>query len=127
MNWNDIAIIAGTLGGTVPGLYLMQRLVPHPVREQHNDVAGFIFAVVGVLYGVLLAFVVIAVWENVDKAKEHTFAEADALAGVYWMSREQPLPMGGKLENLTLDYARTSSTRSGAPWRRTTATRRPRR
>ncbi|MGZ3541891.1 MAG: bestrophin-like domain, partial [Vulcanimicrobiaceae bacterium] len=30
----------------------------------NNEVAGFKFAVVGLFYGVLLAFVVIAVWED---------------------------------------------------------------
>jgi hypothetical protein len=29
-----------------------------------NEVAGFKFSVIGVLYAVLLAFLVIAVWEN---------------------------------------------------------------
>ena len=35
----------------------------------NNEVAGFKFAVVGVFYAVLLAFVVVAVWEDYPKLK----------------------------------------------------------
>src|SRR5215212_7330405 len=44
------------------GLELVERLVPADARRQHNDVAGFIYAALGVIYAVLLALVVIAVW-----------------------------------------------------------------
>ena len=47
----------------VAGLGAVQRLVPAARRQEHNDVAGFIYAVVGVIYAVLLALMVIAVWE----------------------------------------------------------------
>jgi hypothetical protein len=45
----------------VGGLALAQYLVPWQVRRQHNDVAGFIYAALGAMYAVLLAFVTIAV------------------------------------------------------------------
>jgi hypothetical protein len=48
---------------------VVQRLVPVTVRREHNDVAGFIYAVLGVIYAVLLALVVIAVWEQFDRAR----------------------------------------------------------
>lgn len=107
MSWSDILIIIGSLVGVAGCIYVVQRFVPHPLRERHNDVAGFIFAAVGVLYAVLLAFVVIAVWENHDAARKTTFREADELAGLYWVSRELPLPLGAELEQQTLQYAQT--------------------
>lgn len=42
----------------------MEYLVPWQVRQQHNDVAGFIYAVLGVVYAVLLGFVTLVVWED---------------------------------------------------------------
>ncbi len=39
---------------SVGGLILVQRLVPSVQRQEHNDVAGFIYAVLGVAYAVLL-------------------------------------------------------------------------
>jgi hypothetical protein len=107
LSWSDIGIFIGSLAAAALVLWLLQRFVPHPRREGHNDVAGFIFAGVGVIYAVLLAFVVISVWEGVDAARQTTFKEADALAGVYWISRDLPLPLGAQLERQTLAYAHT--------------------
>jgi hypothetical protein len=44
----------------VGGLVLVQRLVPIERRQEHNDVAGFIYAVLGVAYAVLLGLMVAA-------------------------------------------------------------------
>jgi hypothetical protein len=53
----------------VVGLWTVQRAVPSSLRREHNDVAGFIYEVVGVIYAVLLALVVIVVWEEHEAAK----------------------------------------------------------
>jgi hypothetical protein len=42
----------------------------------NNEVAGFKFATVGVLYAVLLAFVVIVVWERFNEAETDAAQEA---------------------------------------------------
>lgn len=59
------------------------RLAPPQVREQHNELAGFILAVVGVIYAVLLAFVAIGVWERFEQAETRTYEEATHLTIVY--------------------------------------------
>lgn len=46
------------------GLFLIRRIVGIATLEQHNEVAGFIIAVIGALYSVLLAFVMITVWNS---------------------------------------------------------------
>lgn len=107
MSWSDILIFLGSLAFAALLLWLVQLFVPHPVREGSNDVAGFIFAAVGVLYAVLLGFVVVTVWANVDAARKTTFQEANAVAGIYWISRELPLPIGATIEHDTLAYAHT--------------------
>ena len=87
----------------VAGLALVQRLVPPERREEHNDVAGFIFAVLGVAYAVLLAFVVIAVWQDYKAAQTNVESEAHELAGVYFLASRLPEP----------DRSRASRTSSG--------------
>ncbi|GAA1977753.1 DUF4239 domain-containing protein [Kitasatospora viridis] len=105
MNAIDVWVLVGSLLFVAVVLAVVTKSFPHTSREPHNDVAGFIFAVVGVLYAVLLGFVVITVWDNSAAAKGTTFKEADALAGVYWMSRQMPMPLGAQLEDQTLQYA----------------------
>jgi hypothetical protein len=110
VSWSDVLIFVVSMGAVALGLWVLQRYLPHPRREGQNEVAGFIFAGVGVLYAVLLGFVVISVWGNVDAANQNTFNEADSLAGVYWISRAMPLPLGAEIEHDTLDYAHTVET-----------------
>jgi zinc transporter ZupT len=76
----------------VVGLVLVQRLVPPDRREEHNDVAGFIYAVLGVAYAVLLAFVVIVVWQDYKTAQTNVENEANELAGVYFLTSQLPEP-----------------------------------
>lgn len=68
---------------SIAGALLFHRYVPHAVLVDHNDIAGFVFAVVGVVYAVLLAFLAIAVWENFQSAEQRTYDEATRLTVVY--------------------------------------------
>ena len=89
----------------VGGLELVQRLVPADSRQPHNDVAGFIYAALGVIYAVLLALVVIAVWEEYRAASETVEQEANALAEIFWLAHRLPEPEGTHLQELSHSYA----------------------
>src|SRR5215207_3864794 len=90
----------------VVGLVLVQRLVPPDRREEHNDVAGFIYAVLGVAYAVLLAFMLIAVWQDYNTAQTNVESEAHELAGVYFLASQLPEPERTRVQDLTRTYAR---------------------
>jgi hypothetical protein len=88
------------------GMTLVQHLVPWQLRQQHNDVAGFIYAVLGVVYAVLLGFVTIVVWEDYELAKITTDNEANELAELIWLARELPEPEGEQLQEHANSYAK---------------------
>src|SRR5215208_1602064 len=90
----------------VVGLAVVQRLVPPERREEHNDVAGFIYAVVGVAYAGVLAFMLIAVWEEYKTAQINVESEAHELAGVYFLASRLPEPQRTRLQDLARTYAR---------------------
>jgi hypothetical protein len=89
----------------VGGLALVEYLAPWQLRQRHNDVAGFIYAVLGVVYAVLLGFTTIVVWEDFEEARETTESEANELAEIFWLARELPEPEGDHLQELTRSYA----------------------
>ena len=89
----------------VGGSALVEHLVPWQVRQRHNDVAGFIYAVLGVVYAVLLGFVTIAVWEDFEMARGTAESEANELAELFWLAHELPEPEGERLEGLARSYA----------------------
>jgi hypothetical protein len=106
-----INIVPGLLGVAVSvliavaGLTVVQRLVPSQVRRQHNDVAGFIYAVLGVIYAVLMALVVIAVWEDFAAARDTVGREASELDDVFRLAHPLPDPEGRQLQELARSYA----------------------
>ena len=85
-------VISGICLLSLGGLELVQRLVPADSRQQHNDVAGFIYAALGVIYAVLMALVVIAVWEEYGAASDTVEQEANAAADIFWLADQLPEP-----------------------------------
>jgi hypothetical protein len=90
------------------GLAAVQRRVPVGVREASNDVAGFVYAVQAVVYGVVLAFIVVASWEHFDAAAATVQREADHLAEIYTMAGHFPQPQGGEIRRVVRAYAETA-------------------
>jgi Protein of unknown function (DUF4239) len=98
-------VVGGTCLLALAGLELVQRLVPASSRQPHNDVAGFIYAALGVIYAVLLALVVISVWEEYQAASETVEQEANALAEIFWLGNRLPEPEATHIQELTRSYA----------------------
>jgi hypothetical protein len=100
-----VLVIGGICLLALAGLEVVQRLVPVDSRQPHNDVAGFIYAALGVIYAVLLALVVIAVWETYGAASETVEQEANALAEIAWLAHRLPEPEGSHIQELCRSYA----------------------
>ncbi|GMA14171.1 DUF4239 domain-containing protein (plasmid) [Deinococcus metallilatus] len=65
------------------GMLLVRRSVQLSVLEEHREVAGFIYAIIGVVYAVLLAFVVALLWQEQQEARVRVEQEANAIASLY--------------------------------------------
>ena len=65
------------------GPVLIRRRVEFGRLRANNEVAGFKFATVGVIYAVMLAFSVIVVWERFNEAEGNVAQEAGAAATIY--------------------------------------------
>jgi hypothetical protein len=100
-----VLVVCGACLAALVGLMLVQRLVPVEVRKGQNDVAGFVYAVLGVIYAVLLALVVIAAWEDFGRARVTVEAEANALAEIAWLANGLPDPERHELQELSRSYA----------------------
>jgi len=65
------------------GPLVIRRFVRLEKLAANNEVAGFKFATVGVLYAVLLAFSIVVVWEKFNDAQATVEREAAAAATIY--------------------------------------------
>jgi hypothetical protein len=70
----------------------------------NNEVAGFKFAVIGVFYAVLLAFVVVAVWEDYRDTEAAVRNEAKALADLHQTSYALPEGVGNDMRRHIASY-----------------------
>ena len=100
-----VLVVGGVCLLALAGFELVQRLVPAVSRQKHNDVAGFIYAALGVIYAVLLALVVIAVWEEYEAASVTVEQEANAAADIFWLADRLPEPRGSHVQELVRSYA----------------------
>jgi Protein of unknown function (DUF4239) len=83
----------------------------------NNEVAGFKFAVVGVFYAVLLAFVVVAVWESYHDTEAAVRNEAKALADLHQVSYGLPEESGSSIRKHTAAYIKQVRDSEWRPWR----------
>jgi hypothetical protein len=77
-----LVIVGGAVALAVVSNLAVRRLVPLAILEEHHPVASVIVALVGGLYGILLAFVVVVVWEDFNREREGSVAEASAVADI---------------------------------------------
>jgi Protein of unknown function (DUF4239) len=106
---NTVTLAVLMVGG--PAVYaalavvLARKFLHGRVREGHNDVLVPMFLNAGVLFAVLLGFMVIAVWESYDAAKANAATEAATLVPLYRTTYGMPVETGEKLRDMARDYA----------------------
>lgn len=74
------------------GLFLFRRVAPTRRLQDAATVSEQVFTLAGVLYAVLVAFVVVVVWEQFDIAQTATESEATAISDLLRDSVALPPP-----------------------------------
>ena len=107
--WLSATLLVGlTTLLAMAGPVLIRRRVSLDRLRVNNEVAGFKFATVGVLYAVLLAFAVIVVWEKFSEAENVVAREASALATLYRLADGIGGDPGSALRDNLGRYIRTA-------------------
>ena len=100
------AIVCGSVAVGCLGLLACHRLVDLELRRRHNDLAGFLIAIVGILYAVLLAFIAVTAWETYAKAGDAVDAEANAVGNMFFDTAGVPHEDALAYRKLLADYIR---------------------
>jgi Protein of unknown function (DUF4239) len=100
-----VLIIGGVAVLAVAGSLIVRRVFWRPQYPGENEVAGFLYAVIGVIYGVLLAFVVLVVWERFNATDQAVTAEAADLVEVFRDTQEFPDPLRQQAQDGLRAYA----------------------
>ncbi len=81
--WLGTGLVLISVGVSLLGLVIVRKKIELEKFEAQHEVAGFLIAVVGVIYAVLLAFVVIIVWQQFDAAESAVSDEASSVGSLY--------------------------------------------
>lgn len=92
---------------SVLGLLLVHRCCKWQEFVKHHDVAAAIFGVLGGIYGVILAFLLVLCWESFNKAKTISFDEANAVADLGRYAQAFDEPIKTRLYTECLEYLKT--------------------
>lgn len=101
----SIALVAGSLVLALAGMALVRRSTRLSVLEAHREIAGFVYATIGVLYAVLVAFVCIAAWERFAEARHTIAREADAVTSLYQLAQGFSAPEQQQVQAMVARYA----------------------
>jgi Protein of unknown function (DUF4239) len=99
-----VLIVGGAGLFAALGVIVVRKLIHHQVSEGHNDVLVPMFLNAGVLYAVLLGFLVIAVWENYGAAKENAALEATSVVPLYRFADGMSPAHGAKVRSEVRTY-----------------------
>ena len=106
-----ILLLVPTTIAATAGPLVIRRFVTLERLRSNNEVAGFKFATVGVIFAVLLAFAVIVVWEKFNQAEGAVAKEATAGATIIRLSQGIDPEHGAAIRKATLDYLTTAIAR----------------
>lgn len=101
----SLLVIGGAVALSVIACYIVRRVIDNERREKYNSVAGNFFSAVGAFYAILVAFVVVAVWEDMNTARDNTYVEANAIPGLYFASTDFSAKDKEAFQRIAVDYA----------------------
>ena len=78
-----LAVLAFAVGPSALGLLVVRRLWTATDLRREHDVVGFTFSVVGVIYGVMLGFVLSAIWGQYTHTDEIATLEGVSLRNLH--------------------------------------------
>jgi hypothetical protein len=106
-----IILIVPTTLLAMAGPVVARHYVELSRLRTNNEVAGFKFATVGVLYAVLLAFAVVVVWEKFNQADSDVAKEAGAAATVFLLTEGIDDAHAAAIRQTTADYLTAAITK----------------
>ncbi|HEX8001303.1 MAG TPA: hypothetical protein VF519_01255 [Mycobacteriales bacterium] len=77
-------VVAVAVSLTVAGLGAVRRRVGVETLRAGNEVAGLLYGTLAGIYAILLAFVLVSVWEDFGQAEERVEAEVTSVGTMFW-------------------------------------------
>jgi Na+/proline symporter len=99
-----LIVSAITTSVALAGVRFVRKTFPAEVLKENHEVAAIIFNAFGLLYGVVVAFVVFVTWGGYDDAKKNLELEANEADDIFHITKTFPDPARGIIKQGLMDY-----------------------
>ena len=104
-NWAvGLIFVGGMVALGAGGLAVVRRRLPHVSDGDYNDLAAFILPLVVGVYGIVLAFVIVALYDAAGESADDVQTEAATLEDIYRYSRALPPDAAAAIEGHIESY-----------------------
>ena len=100
-----LVVSAVTTAVALAGLRYVRKKYPAEVLKENHEVAAIIFNAFGLLYGVVVAFVVFVTWSGYDDATKNLQMEANEADDIFHITQAFPDPARKMIQQTLMDYA----------------------
>src|SRR5438034_8252845 len=108
LNWPPavslLVMSAVTTAIALAGLRFVRKKYPAEVLKENHEVAAIIFNAFGLLYGVVVAFVVFVTWSGYDDATKNLQMEANETDDIFHITEAYPDPARKMIQQALMDY-----------------------
>lgn len=101
-----VAIVTGA-GISIVALLIIRKKLNWESFQENHEVGGFLFNALGLIYAVLIAFVVYATWEDYNSAKVYCENEANVLQDLFLDSEGLPESSRLPIKEKIIEYMRS--------------------
>ncbi|MFF9006535.1 hypothetical protein ACF087_11925 [Streptomyces goshikiensis] len=100
-----LVLVGGFVALAILGSLAARRRFPHLAGGEHNEMVGVALGMFGAIYGIILAFVVVTLWTQLENTQTVVATEATDLALVVRSSEAFPPADRARVERAVGDYA----------------------
>lgn len=86
------------------GFYLIHRYYDYEHLEKYHNVTSYLFNAYGLLYAVLIAFVVFINWSDYNNAQNHIYSESNQISNLFFNVQGLDEPLRTNLLNSICNY-----------------------
>ena len=100
-----VLFVGGFVLYAIVGTLVVRKAIHGHIAEGHNDVLVPLFLTTGVIYAVLLGFMIVGEWEAYDAAHANAAEEAALLVPLYRQTTVMAEEKGAELRHTIREYA----------------------
>jgi uncharacterized protein DUF4239 len=100
-----VIIVAGSVLVALLAFNVLFKRLPQERLRESNDVGGLIFSAIGVLFTVILAFMVVVVWDQFSTARATADGEVTRLSNLFRDAQVFPTAEREKIQGSLVCYA----------------------